>query len=35
MEELGSEWVDADTLLKARPDKFKLGPVPEQFEEED
>lgn len=35
MEELGPEWIDADTLLKARPDKFKLGPVPERFEEEE
>ena len=34
MEELGPKWKDANTLLEAVPNKFKLGPVPEKFEEE-
>ena len=34
MKELGPKWINADTLLEAVPNKFKLGPVPEKFEEE-
>lgn len=31
---LGPNWTDAETLLKSKPDRFKLGPVPKRFEEE-
>lgn len=31
----GSCWASADALAEAKPNRFKLGPVPEKFEEEE